>query len=197
MRAKEFLIERVLNLRTPKSKLKVADRIWDMLQSSYASVPGGFGTAESVDELIQKSSMWKVVTRDGHITAAIIYRDQFGRKVIASCTDGTARGKKDYHMIRLDDHHLQRAWAEVSGAPEHIMKKAGAKPILAKFAPMLTQKEILSYNEDGFHYTRMIGGEPHEKIIYGSVKFTEDEIAKLIDDGVTLHELPHSFAKSH
>ena len=193
MRAKELLIERVLNLHDRKSKIQVADTVWDMLQSSYAKVPGGFGTADTIDELIDKSALWKIVTRSGKITAATIYKDQFGRKSIASCTDGTPQGKKDFMMIRTEDHHFQRSWAEVSGAPEHLMKKAGATPILAKFAHILTKKEILSYNEDGYHYTRMIGGEPHEKIIYGSVKFTEDEVARLVASGVSLHELPHTF----
>lgn len=193
MRAKELLIERVLNIHDSKGKRIVADTVWDMLQQSYANVPGGFRTADTIDELINKSSLWKVVTRGGKITAVTIYKDQFGRKSIASCTDGTPQGKKDYAMIRSDDHTLQRAWAEVSGAPEHIMRKNGATPILAKFAHILTKRKILSYNEDGFHYTRLIGGEPHEKIIYGSVKFTEDEVVQLAAEGISLHELPHTF----
>lgn len=193
MRAKELLIERVINIHDRKSKIIVGDAIWEMLQASYAKVPGGFGTADSIEELIDKSSLWKVVTRGGKISAATIYKDQFGRKSIASCTDGTVQGKKDFMMIRNEDHHFQRSWSEVSGAPEHIMRKAGATPILAKFAHILTKKEILSYHEDGYHYTRMIGGEPHEKIIYGSVKFTENEVAKLAAAGISLHELPHTF----
>jgi len=195
MRAKELLIERILNLRTPEDKLTVANKVWDILQTSYASLPGGFATADSVDELIAKSSLWKVVTRAGQPTAVSIYKDLYGRKNIASGTDGTPQGKKDYHMIRLGDHHFQRSWAEVSGPIERLMANTGGKPILAKFAHVLTHKEILEYNEDGFHYTREIGGDLHEKIIYGSVTFTEDDVVRLTAAGVSLHELPHSFAK--
>ena len=195
MRAKELLIERILNLHDRKSQMSVADEVWDMLQLSYAKLPGGFATADSIDDLLAKSSLWKVVTRAGRPTAAIIYKDQYGRKLIASCTNGTSQGKKDFMMLRDADHHFQRSWAEVSGAIEHLMKKIGAKPIPAKFAHILTHKEILEYNDDGFHYTRLIGGEPHEKVIYGSVKFTEADIARLASIGVSLHELPHSFVK--
>ena len=195
MRAKELLIERILNLHDRKSQMSVADEVWDILQLSYAKMPGGFATAATIDDLLDKSSLWKVVTRGGHPTAVIIYKDQYGRKTIASGTDGTPQGKKDFHMIRLDDHHFKRSWAEVSGAIEHIMKKTGAKPILAKFAHVLTHKEILEYNDDGFHYTREIGGDLHEKIIYGSVTFTEADVVRLTAAGVSLHELPHSFVK--
>ena len=192
MRANEFLTERVLNLHDSTSKLKLADQIWDMLQSSYAKVPGGFGTAKSVDELIEKSALWKVVTRDGIPTAVLIYKDQFGRKSIAAGTDGTPQGKRDYMMLQTADSVHRRAWGEVSGAPEHLMKKLGCKPIKAKFAHMLTGKEILSIADDGYHYTRMIAGEPHEKIIYGVVELSLDQIETLAKASINLHELPHS-----
>lgn len=192
MRANEILIERILNLHDSSSKLKVADLIWDMLQKSYAKVPGGFGTAASIDELIEKSALWKVVTRNGVPTAVLIYRDQFGRKSIASGTDGSKQGKMDYMMLRNADIVHNRAWGEVSGAPEKILVKMGCKPILAKFAPMLTHKEIIAYNDDGFHYTRLIAGEPHEKIIFGVVELTLPEIEQLTKAGIDLHELPYS-----
>jgi len=50
------------------------------------------------------------------------------------------------------------------------MKKEGAVPYPNTLAAELLQREIVSLNPDGFHYTRMIQGEPHEKIIFGSIK---------------------------
>jgi len=190
MRAKEFLTERVLNLFDRPSKERMADKVWAMIQRSYANVPGGFATAATVEELIAKSALWKVVTRNGEPTAAIIYKDQFGRKGIASCTNGTKQGYKDYTHVRETDTRLGRSWAEVSGKPEQIMIKAGAKPIKAKFAAVLTKKEILDYNPDGFHYTRLINGQPHEKIIYGAVSLSPMEKDYLKNAGISLHGLP-------
>ena len=173
MKASDVLVERVVNAFTPEQKNKFVQQVWDIMQRSYASI-GGFGTASSPEELIQFSGLWKIVTRDGNITAVNIYRDQHGRKSIASGTDGSPQGKKDYLMIKNEDVKFNRAWAEVSGAPEKILIRAGAKAIPAKFAPILTQKEILSYNPDGVHYTRLIAGHPHEKAMYGVVKVTPD-----------------------
>ena len=192
MRANEILIERILNLHDSSSKLKVASQVWDILQKSYSTVPGGFGTAATVEELISKSSMWKIVTRSGRITAVFIYRDQYGRKSIASGTDGTAQGKLDYRMLRNEDVAQNRAWCEVSGAPEKMFHRMGCKPIPAKYAHILTRKEIIAVNDDGFHYTRLIAGEPHEKIIFGAIKLTPAEIKELTAAGIRLHDLPHS-----
>ena len=35
----------------------------------------------------------------------------------------------------------------------------------------ILNKDIIEYNEDGFHYTRLISGEPHEKILIGNIGF--------------------------
>jgi len=145
-----------------------------MLQSSYEK-SGGFKSASSPEELIKKSGLWKLVTRNGNITALRIYKNQFGKKAIAAGTNGTTQGKIDYMFINKEDISLGRAWAEVSGAPEHIMKRSGAIPIPAKFAEFLTKKLILKISDDGFHYIRLIKGEPFEKIIYGTASLTDSE----------------------
>lgn len=196
MRINELLTERVHNAFDASSKLKYAPQVWEILQSSYAKLPGGFGTASSVEELIEKSGLWKIVVRNGSVTAVNIYRDMHGRKSIASGTDGTVQGKKDFMMLKDADIKYKRAWAEVSGAPERILSKLGAKPIPAKFAPLLTGKEILEYNNDGYHYTRLIAGDPHEKVIYGVINLDPELEQKLQSSGIDLKTLPDNFVKS-
>ncbi len=174
MRFKEFLIETYINVIRPKDKQKYASQVWDILQNSYASLPGGFATAATIDELIEKSWMWKLVKKDDKIVAVQIYKDQYGRKGIAGGTDGSSTGKAELNKIVISDIKLNRSWAEVSGAPEHIMTKFGASPIPNILAAKLTGKEILSLNDDGFHYTRLIAGKPYEKIIFGTVNLPDD-----------------------
>lgn len=196
MKINELLTERVHNAFNASSKVKYAPQVWDILQSSYSKLPGGFGTASSIEELIDKSGLWKIVVRDGNVTAVNIYKDMHGRKSIASGTDGSPQGKKDFMMLKDADIKFKRAWAEVSGAPERILSKLGAKPIPSKFAPLLTGKEILDYNDDGFHYTRLIAGEPHEKVIYGVVNLDPELEKKLQSSGIDLQNLPDNFLKS-
>jgi hypothetical protein len=183
------LFERFVNVFDEDSKKKYADQVWDILQKSYEKV-GGFHSAANIEELIAKTGMWKLVVRDGHVYAASLYKDHLGRKSIASGTDGSDLGKSDYNRIAREDVSMQRAWAEVSGFPEALLKRAKAKPIPNTFASALTGKEILELNPDGFHYTRLISGHPHEKMIYGVIDIDPDTMAKLEQQGINLHELP-------
>lgn len=196
MKYSELIQERVFNAFDSANKLKYGQQVWDVLQKSYSSLPGGFGTASSLDELIEKSGLWKIVVRNGEVTAVNIYKDQFGRKSIASGTNGSVQGKKDFMMLKDADVKYKRAWAEVSGAPEKILARLGAKPIPAKFAPILTGKEILEFNPDEYHYTRLIAGDPHEKIIFGFVNLTTELVSHLNDIGIEPQSLPDNFIRS-
>jgi hypothetical protein len=73
------------------------------------------------------------------------------------------------------------------------MVKAGFKPLPHKFAAILCKKPIIELNPDGYHYSRMIAGGLHEKIIYGSVKVTPELAHQLAAMGIHLHELPLQF----
>ena len=189
MQITQVLLEKVVNLFDQDQKDKYGQQVWDILLQSYAPI-GGFQTASSLEELMHKSGLWKLVMRDGQITAVKIYRDQFGRKAVAMGTDGSIQGRRDIRMLIADDVKFGRSWAETSGAPERIMKGMGAPPIPAIYAEFLSNKAVLSYNPDGFHYTRLIEGEPHEKIMYGTLKLTKAEQEALSGIGVHFTNWP-------
>jgi hypothetical protein len=116
-----------------------------------------------------------LVIRDGLVSAVNIYKNKFGLKCIGMGTDGTPQGKLDYYMLIKDDIRLNRMWSEVSGAPEHIMKKLGALPVPNKYAEFLTEHIILQLDDDGYHYVRLIRGIPYRKIIYGKPSITSKD----------------------
>jgi len=206
MRYHQLLVERIINLHTSEEKMKYADKIWNMLQRSYKKI-GGFKSANSAEELANDPGYWKVVRRGNHITALGVYKkvpNTNNFKMIASATEtepnleggykATAQGKKDYHMLKNDDIKTKRAWTEVSGPAEKLMLKAGAKPINNKYAEFLTGKKILDLNPDRYHYTRLIQGEPHEKIIVGFVELSPIGREKLIKLGFDLKHLPDNIS---
>jgi len=161
-----FLAERYINLHTPEEKAKHVDKVWDMLHKSYEKI-GGFKSAGSKEELIKDSSIWKLYKKNGQIRTAAIYKDKHGRKSIAKATDGTQYGKDGVYKITGEDMKRKRAWAEVSGAMEHIALKMGGKYVDNKHASKLTGKEILHHHDNGVHYDRMIAGHKHTKAIVG------------------------------
>jgi hypothetical protein len=82
---------------------KYIDPVWQMLQEAYAS-QGGFMGAFSPEELIEDSSLWKMVTRDGKPVAVIVYKNRgSGRKGFGYASDGTAYGKKALYGIMGED----------------------------------------------------------------------------------------------
>ena len=164
-----LLIERYITLIKPEDRTQYVDLVWDMLQQTYKKL-GGFKSARDKEDLIADSSIWKMVRKNGKIVAVSIYKDKFGRKCIASATDGTPDGKAALLQMWLEDTKQNRAWGEFSGPSEHIKLKQGMKPIPNKYVADILGKNILSLNPDGYHYTRLIAGEPHEKILAGSVE---------------------------
>lgn len=182
------LFEHVVNLHTSEEKEKYIDEVWDMLQKAYAGI-GGFKSATSKEDLIQNSSIWKLVRRNKKLVSVGIYRDLHGRKSIAIATDGTIQGKKDLMKVRDDDIKLQRSWCECSGAVESLMKKIKAIPLDNKLAAKLTGKEIIGYDIDGVHYTRLIQGEPHVKVLYGFPKIDDELKAELAKSNLFLNKV--------
>jgi len=164
-----LLTERFLTLISNSERSKYLDIVWDMLEKSYAKI-GGFKSVDSKDTLIKETSLWKLVRKNNKIVAVSIYSDKLGRKAIGGATDGTDEGKKALYQIWLEDIKQNRAWAEVSGAAEHIKTKLGEKPVPNKFVAQILGKTLISLNPDGYHYTRLIAGEPHEKLLVGKVQ---------------------------
>lgn len=165
----EILSEGFVNLFKKEDFGKYIDEIWDILQRSYRPI-GGFLTASTKEELIQKTGMAKLVVKGGKVVAVKLYKDDRGRKSIAAGTGGTEEGKFWLKKMFQEDSKFDRSWGEFSGAAEHWSLQSGGVPVPNTLVGDILGKEIESLNPDGYHYTRVIGGEPHEKIMIGSLK---------------------------
>lgn len=176
IKLQHIISESFINAFTPEEKEKYGKEVWDILQKSYASI-GGFHSANNIEELIRDSYLWKMNRKNGKIVAVRIYKDKHGRKSIAAGTDGSEEGKKALFMTMRDDVKLGRSWGEVSGKMEGILiKKFNAQPVPNKYAEKILGKKIMKLNPDGYHYTRLIGGHPHEKVI-----LVGNDVGKFID----------------
>lgn len=192
MRISQIILnEKILNIRNKSNKQKYISRIWNLLQKSYEPV-GGFKSASSPEELLNTVGLWKIILRNGNISAVRIFSEKFGNKSIALASDGSIQGKKDVRMIMKDDIVRGRSWCETSDVPEMICKRMGAEPIPSRFASLLTGKNILSRDEDGYHYTRLIGGVPHTKILYGTPILSLNDLNAFEKYGIKMEDLPNN-----
>lgn len=157
-------------------KERYINQVWNILQNSYKELGGLFGFSDEKD-LLKSNNIWKLVRRNENIiTAVAIYKTRMGgRKLVAGGSDGTAQGKHDFYTICYEDVKMvdRKAWAEVSGALEGIyLFKYGGVPLPIEVAEPIINKmgqKVLKVSADKFHYNRIIGNEPMEKIMFGNV----------------------------
>jgi len=154
-------------------KSYIADEVYSLLLKAYANVKGGLHF-ESADELISKTSEWRVVYLDGNIVGAIIYKAKKGLKMVAMAISDTLNYAFRTHIKTMLSYifrlSFRNSWMEVSeGAERFILRVGGERFIMPNtLASNLTGKNILSLDDDGVHYYREINGVIKRKIIIGT-----------------------------
>lgn len=184
---KQFIAERVVNIGVgddPQHELRQrhADQIHNILQRSYSTVKGGYGmwgsgTPDESDaiyaDIHNPEHIIKATKRGDRITTVNIYKKTpYGRKSIASGTDGTREGKADFLKNKGED--IQRTernvYGEVSGAPEAVMTKLGAPVVPIPNVKKILKGKRIHPEPDNQHYRRILGGEMMRKIMVGNPK---------------------------
>lgn len=124
-----------------------------------------------------------------HVYCAVAYKSKFGLKAVAFGQQSTAAGKAvltdsprnraaqaiDFKVRRaaakkqMFTDIIKRGWAEVSERPEQIFLSLGAPMIPAQTlidAGVFKDKKV-HVEDDGFHYSREIGGKLCTKVAVG------------------------------
>jgi hypothetical protein len=177
---KKFLEEKVLSIglnpEHEKFREPYRQQIHDLLRNAYSNIGGYAGLTPGSDEESSaihndiSNSLIKAVKRSNGISAVNLYRPQHGRKSIASATNGSEEGKKDWLKTKIEDNTQKRAWGEVSGAVEKLHNRIGTPKIPSSEAPSLLNKPVTPSENDEYHYTRQIGNAPHQKVMVGYPK---------------------------
>ncbi len=161
---KLIITEHIINVNDRDEKLNYVDEVWRLIELSYAKIGGS--NFRDKDDLIDDTNLWKLKKLNGKIIAGRIYKDKSGlNKSIAAFTNKTVSGIKSLYDIISTDIKRGRSYGEVSGKMEELsILKFNAVPVESKYVSKILNKEIIP-DEDGYHYTRMIGGKPHTKIL--------------------------------
>ena len=186
---KKFILqEKYLNIFNEEDKKKYLDDVWDILQKSYSSLGGIKGRGfENKEMFLISLPFWKLAKKNGKVVAVIIYRDKFGRKIVAVGTDGTEDGKAGLLKIFNEELLLNRSYFEISGPFLKFLSNNMGKDFIASHAfsleevkKVLNDESILPVDQDDEHvkmfplfkqyfYQREIGGHLHTKIMLGRV----------------------------
>jgi hypothetical protein len=153
----------------------LADEVFLLLQKAYRQVIGGLHFS-SADELVAKTSTWKLIYCDESIVGVVIYKAKRGLKMVALAISSELSKPLQKHtktmLAYLFKVTFNNTWMEVSeGAERFIVKHGGTKYFLSnKCAVELTGKEIVELCDDGYHYKRVINGVLKTKVILGNPK---------------------------
>ena len=163
------------NITSTHERAYIADDVFELLSSAYANVKGGL-LFSSIDELILKTSMWRVIYFQSTIVGVVIYKAKRGLKMVAlALSTNLNKPMQKYAKTMLSylfKITFNTTWMEVSeGAEKFIVSNGGEKYFVPNhLASKLTGKEILGYCKDGYHYTREINGVLKTKVIVGKPK---------------------------
>lgn len=192
--------ERFLNAFEKDDMRKYADEVWKIVQKSYEYC-GGIAGYNNAEDLIADTDMWKMIRRNGKITAAKIYKFKDGyRKCTCVATDGTEQGKADITKMYIEDAMLKdrKVYGEYSERAVSKALNTGGIPVPAEIAKtILKGKEVIPC-EDGWFYERTLGdGKSHKKLMIGEIPAKNKEEQPSKELITVLKELAKQYSEHH
>ncbi len=175
MKFKEYINEGYKNLfqSDESQKMMYADEVYDLLTKSYKKIGGLKGKGfRSPTEMVKMVPFWKLAFVKEELVAVIMYKDKgTGRKLVAVGAKPTPEGKK--RLLEIFKMEFSRSFAEVSGPllkwliktyPDVVNKYKIPASEVRELFPGIHVKETEKY-----FYSRMIGGDTHEKMLLGTI----------------------------
>lgn len=153
--------------------LKESPMVWQMLDDSYSQI-GGYKGAINPSHLVDKSYMWRVVYYLDTPLALGIYKQDHGLKrfgIAVTVDKGYRKYGKDA-LKKIIKEDFKRAWVESSGQSEKLMMSLGGEKYMIPNTKIkeIMGDEIISLDEDGYHYTRKIMDHEYRKVSIGTIK---------------------------
>jgi hypothetical protein len=148
---KKFISEQCLDERYVNAigdrdidlKNQYKKQVWDLLQSSYAKNGGLMGGGfQSMEIMVQKIPMWKMVINNGTVEAVVMYKDKGGRKSVAMGSTGSPYAKKA--ISNLFPAELQRSYGEKSKSALGALMKIVPWSVLEPYAKTPAQVKKVS-----------------------------------------------------
>jgi len=154
----------------------LADDIFALLRDTYQNIAGGLHFS-SADELVTKTSVWKIIYFQDNIVGVVIYKAKKGLKMVALALchklNKSLRRNTKIMLSYLFKVTFHNTWMEVSeGVERFILKNGGEKYFISNtLASRLTGKEVVGLCSDGYHYQRVINGVLKTKVMVGHARF--------------------------
>ena len=149
-----------------------ADEIFEIIEESYKNVKGG-NIYKDVNEMLEDTSEWEFIWADDDIIGVILYKNKFGKKLVALGFKEIDKKIKKEALNYLSFYlksNIKKIWMEVSEGFKKWLFKNRFDLFVVKGSvvkKLLKNKHIILLN-DGRHYIREIAGIKKEKIAIGN-----------------------------
>jgi hypothetical protein len=121
-----------------KSRERVADKVWDMLVTSYNAIGLPYRSREALLADDVDTAFWDVLLREGvPVSYSILKVTPYGYKTTSSGSDGSRMGKAAWKVYFQRLQH-SGYYSELSGVPKAIAEKTSIPRV-----PAVTVSEIL------------------------------------------------------
>jgi hypothetical protein len=160
-------------IKKTETKQKYLDAVYAILEESYSHVEGGLNF-EDKENLLNNTSVWKLLFNGQHLIGVIVYKSKFGLKLVALGLLKTFKELAKKRLYKLLKSSFTKTWMEISeGFEAFVLKIKGVENFIHTnvSAGLFTQKQILEQCSDGMHYKREINGVVKTKLIVGTPKF--------------------------
>lgn len=119
-----------------------ADRVWELLQRTYAKIGGIKGNGfESKEAMINDIPFWKIFTRGENLLVAILYKEKAGRKSVAVATDRSPEAKAILTDVFRSGFKV--SWGERSGGVLDFMLTKISLDVIRPFLLTPEQARVL------------------------------------------------------
>lgn len=164
------------NISALSEKIFIVEDVYSILFNAYKNVEGGLHFKDK-DELLLKTNLWKIIYLDAEIVGVLIYKAKKGLKMVAIGLSSFLSKDLQHSVKKMLASIFQltfaSTWMEISEGVERFVLKYVGKNFFIKNeqAQLLTGKEIVSLDDDSYHYYRIINGILKRKIMIGTANF--------------------------
>tara|TARA_R110000751_G_scaffold69172_1_gene140661 strand:- start:1725 stop:2282 length:558 start_codon:yes stop_codon:yes gene_type:complete len=174
-------VAKILMEKLPKNKwMKATDQdlkdyeddIVAMIDQTYKAAGGAGMMVKSTADIKKLAPDWELedVDEDPDADVAIgTKKKPAGTKFVAGASDGSGKAKKELINKLVTMLKKSGNYAELSGAPEHVVSKTGLKYIDDEEVVRKALKKDITWKGDGW-YERAIKGVKRTKRLYGKPK---------------------------
>ena len=174
---KKEILDIAITKVTLLQKIYFGEEIFSILEESYKNVEGGNLYKDSED-LILNTSEWELVWLNEEIVGCLIYKNKFGKKLVAI-------GVKDIPYKKFVLEHLswylkinlKYIWMEVSEGFEKWLLKNGFDKFIISPSEIkrCMPDKVVSISSDEMHYQRKIANFYKTKLAIGNLKRSKYE----------------------